>query len=207
MLFFRLPMENFDVDSFIMPVSAGPIGLHCTFTWPTEIQRQYDNQLRALNDYFASIPCFTLIDPRNVTYPTLSVITEWNTFVAAWEAADTAAIQGALNNSVWPFILQAQVEAVLDDPTNSLLHDSIQSMIATVQPLTDYLDFLAEKLIWTIEVRNGTERRVACINPNTWLFYSYNDWRLCFVTDQPSITRDNLTEVVLYIAIGAGDIE
>jgi len=206
MTIYDLPLLDYNETSFSLPITAGTVSLFLRFSWPVEIQQQYDAQLQILNTQFQSMPFFSLYDPENHTHIpfTFELISYYAHFLKAWEDHDD--LTDILQKGIWPWELREAVTALQLNPDDAALYNGIKLLLMDLQPTLDYVFTLEEDLVWTVTTTVGTETRVACIQANCWQFQGHFDWRLWFQNDSGKIGRFDLGQTTLYVAIGPGDL-
>lgn len=208
MLYFSVPMQDYDQDVFSVPISAGTLSLFCRFSWPTEIQKQYDDEIAAMSKQLQSVAFFLLSDPRNTFHFGLpfNPVDAYQRFVDAWEIQDKDVINQILNEAPWALDLKDAVMQTKADTTYDGLYIALKEFIVAIKPTLDYIESLTDDLVWSLTIDHNAERRVECINPNIWLFHGHTDFRISFITSQERITRNNLGQTTMYIAVGEGDV-
>jgi hypothetical protein len=201
MLYFSLPLDDYGIDNYSMNTQVGNTSILVSFSWPTEIQRIYDDQISHLDTMFLSIPLITVNDQESMYHNKFSfiLIDSWKEFVKNPTSFD-------LSSTQWPYALRSALAALISDPTNTDLYTAIKALLDAIEPLLDYIRVIDEMLIWTITTEQDGDVRTICINPNTWLYQGYNDYRLYFRTLRDRIGRNDFGEVEMFIAIGEGDI-
>lgn len=206
MIYYRQPLRTYEVDSFVSTVQVNTHMLTLRYQWPIEVQKLYDMQLALLDTTVRSQGYYLSSDPdgiQRIGY-TPTLIQQWKLFMMQWEQQQD--VIDVVANTFWPISLKQAVIAVLQHFNDSTLYLSIRAIVGAMQPVLDYLQSLDDELLWRVTIRQGSETRELCMSPNVWYFQNESDWRLYFETDQGRITKFNMSEVDMIIALGDGDI-
>ena len=206
MTFYSIMLDDYDVDSFTAPIQAGTLNINCKFSWPTEVQQQYDMQKVLLDKHFQSMPFITADDLNNPFHRNYeeSIVQGWEDFVNAWES--DAPFMEIAQTSIWPSVLKEELSGLRLDRSDYGLYTNAKLLLMALAGVREYMASLEEMLVWSLSTEVGGVYRSTCVMPNVWQYFDYTDYRMYFETTKTKIGRSDLGQTKLYIAIGGGDL-
>jgi len=199
--FYQVPLQDFDVDSFDMPIRVGNMTINCRFNWPTEIQQLYDNGIQILNDIFQSQAFFLTQDIDNIIHIPFSF-----DIIRTYAAFAQTPSPDLIDQTPWPLIMKTQVQAYIANNADIQLQIAITTFLTALQTRIQDIQRLEDDLVWTLITNVNGISRQTILNPNVWLYQGFTDYRIAITTLKTRIGRNDFNECTMRLAIGNGEL-